>query len=79
MAIRFDGSQLARHSEPVAVTPVTVTRKITGVTDVQRLALLEERVSRLEAMLAVHAERKNSRAEYMREYRKIRAAEKCRS
>lgn len=70
MAIRI------ASASPVTVTPVTksVPRNIVTVTaEQQRIADLEARVAKLEALIIAHQPGKTSRAEYMREYRKRRS------
>lgn len=71
MAIRI------ASDNPVTVTHVTrgqkapANRNIATVTpEHQRIADLEERVAKLEAILIAQPIDKTSRAEYMREYRK---------
>jgi hypothetical protein len=76
MAIEYAKAAAPKQS-PSRVTPVTVTqpkvqpvkRNNATVTAGDRIADLEARVARLEALLSVQRQPAPSRAEYMRAYR----------
>lgn len=73
MAIRI------AQSAPVTFTPVTEPKPrnaviVTG--EQQRIADLEARVAKLEALMTANQSDKTSRAEYMREYRKRKSQDR---